>query len=112
VDKAVKSGIVQHGQYLILQFDFSCVTRPRNLDESSEFLREEINIGLSRFKKLYTPYLGESFASDTSTSTFRDNNPAGNLRRLIEAVDITLQGIYDNEEEDHQLWGVQGVCLF
>jgi hypothetical protein len=62
VDKAVKNGIVQPGRYLILEFDFSCVARPRNMDESAEFLREEISIGLSRFKNHYTQYLGDSFA--------------------------------------------------
>jgi hypothetical protein len=110
VDKAVKSGIVQPGQYLILQFDFSCVVRPRNIDESTEFLRDKIHIGLSRFKSHYAKYLGESFVSDMST--FKENNPAGNLRHLIEAVDLALQDIHDQDKKDHALWGIRGVYLF
>jgi hypothetical protein len=111
VDKAVKSGIVQPGQYLILQFDFSRVARPHNMDESTESLKREINRGLSEFKLEYTEVLGgESFASDISA--FREDNPAGNLRRLIEAVDLALQGIHNGDKKDHALWGVRGVCLF
>jgi len=109
VDKAVRNGIAQYGQYLILEFDFSCITRPSNLDESAEFLAEEISIGLSRFKSHYADYLGPSFAS--ATSAFNEKNPAGNLRRLIEAVDVELQGIHARGEEKHALWNVQGIYL-
>jgi hypothetical protein len=110
VDKAVKNGMVKPGQYLILEFDFSRVARPRNIDESVEFLREEINRRLSRFKINYTKFLGQSFASETSG--FKENNPAGNLAALVEAVDYALQDIHDRGEEGHPLWGVRGVCLF
>ena len=110
MDKAVRNGIVKPGQYLILEFDFSCVARPRNIDESVEFLKREINRGLSRFKLEYTEDLGQSFASETSG--FIPNDPAGNLRDLIEAVDRALQGIQKRGEEGHRLWGVRGVCLF
>jgi len=112
VDKAVKNGIAQPGQYLILQFDFSCVARPRNIDESTKSLAREINLGLLRFKGHYTKYLGDSFAADTSA--FVENDPTGNLRRLIEAVDLALQNIHDRDkkdEKDDPLPGVQGVCL-
>jgi hypothetical protein len=107
VDKAVRNGIIKPGQYLILEFDFSCATRPC---ESAEFLRREINLGLWRFKQHYTNRLGPSFASNTSD--FIENDPAGNLRRLIEAVDLALGGINDRGKKDHPLWGVRGVCLF
>jgi hypothetical protein len=110
VDKAVKNSIVKPGQYLILEFDFSCVARPRNIDESVEFLRGEINRRLSRFKIDYTEFLGQSFASETSG--FKENNPAGNLAGLVEAVDCALQGIQKRGDEGHPLWGVRGVCLF
>jgi hypothetical protein len=103
VDKAVKNGIVQPGQYLILRFDFSCVARPRNLDGSIESLARELNRGLSRFKLEYTGDLGQSFASETSG--FVQNDPAGNLRDLVEAVDRALQGIQRRGEESHPLWG-------
>ena len=110
MDKAVKNGIVKPGQYLILEFDFSCVARPRNIDESVEFLREEINRRLSEFKLEYTKFLGPSFASETSG--FKENNPAGNLVRLVEAVNRALRDIQERGEEGHPLWGVLGVCLF
>jgi hypothetical protein len=111
VDKAVKSGIVQPGQYLILQFDFSRVARPHNMDESTEFLRREINRGLSEFKLEYTEILGgESFAS--ATSGFIQNDPAGNLIDLVNAVDRVLRGVQKQGKNDHPLWGIQGVCLF
>ncbi|KIX01561.1 uncharacterized protein Z518_09287 [Rhinocladiella mackenziei CBS 650.93] len=64
---------------------------------------------LSMFKYEYTRYLGESFASQTST--FVENHPAGNLERLINAVDGTLQDIHERGEEDHPLWNVQGIYL-
>jgi hypothetical protein len=110
VDKAVKNGMVQPGRYLILEFDFSRVARPRNIDESTESLKRKINRGLSRFKSHYTKYLGKSLAS--ATSGFIQNDPAGNLTDLVDAVDLALQDIHDRGEKDHPLWGVQGVCLF
>jgi hypothetical protein len=110
VDKAVKDGIVQPGQYLVLYFDFSCVTRTLNMDQSVESLRREINRGLSRFKLEYTEDLGRSFISETSS--FILNDPAGNLRDLVEAVDRTLKDIQKRGKKSHPLWGVRGVCLF
>jgi len=43
------------------------------------------------------------------------NDPAGNFRCLIEAVDLALQNIRDRDEKDEKdnpLPGVQGVCSF
>jgi hypothetical protein len=110
VDKAVKNGKVQPGRYLILRFDFSRVARPPNIDESVESLQREINHVLSVFIHDYSEDLGESFAS--ITSGFIQNDVAGNLRDLVEAVRRALQGIQKRGEEGHPLWGVQGVCLF
>ena len=109
MDKAVKSDIVQPGQYLILEFDFSRVARPSNINESMEFLREEINRRLWRFKIDYK-FLGQSFESETSD--FKEKNPAGNLAHLVEAVDCALRDIQERGDEGHPLWGVRGVCLF
>ena len=110
MDKAVKNGIVQSGQYLILRFDFSRVARSRNIDESVESLKREINLGLSEFKLEYTNDLGQSFVS--ATSGFIQNDPTGNLTVLVLAVSRALQGIQKRGEESHPLWGVRGVCLF
>ena len=110
MDKAVKDGIVKPGQYLILEFDFSCVARPRKIDESAESLRGKINNGLSQFKLDYAKDLGESFVSETSD--FIQNDPARNLRALVQAVNRALQDIHNRGEEDHALWDVQGVCSF
>jgi hypothetical protein len=110
VDKVVKNGIIRPGRYLILEFDFSCVDRSRNLNESAQSLGRLINHELSIFKLNYTKDLGESFASQTSN--FIENDPAGNLSDLVEAVDFTLQDIHNRGEESHPLWDVQGVCLF
>jgi hypothetical protein len=111
VDKAVKDGIVQPGQYLVLYFDFSRVARPRNMDESTEFLSREINRGLSEFKLEYTKVLGgKSFAS--ATSGFLQNDPTGNLTDLVNAVDRVLRGVRKKNKNNHPLWGVRGVCLF
>jgi hypothetical protein len=93
-----------------LDFDFSRVTRTPKIAESVEFLRGEINHGLLKFKRAYTNDLGESFAS--ATSAFKENDPAGNLRGLIDAVDSALQGIQTRGKKDHPLWDVQGVSLF
>jgi hypothetical protein len=110
VDKAVKNDIVQPGQYLILRFDFSRAARPPDIDKSVKSLEREINRGLSKFMLVYTKNLGESFAS--ITSGFVQDDPAGNLTDLVEAVDLALQDIHDRGKKDHPLWGVQGVCLF
>jgi hypothetical protein len=93
-----------------LEFDFSRVERTSKITESVEFLKGEINYGLSAFKRNYTDELGESFAS--ATSAFKENNSAGNLRDLIGAVDHALQGIQKRGEKDHPLWEVHGVSLF
>jgi hypothetical protein len=114
VDKAVKDGIVQPGQYLLLHFDFSRVTRnlkrDGSMDGSVEFLGEEINDELSEFKREYDRHLGPSFA--LATSGFKEGDPAGNLRKLIRAVDRALRDIKSKDEKGHPLWDVQGVCLF
>ena len=93
-----------------MEFDFTRATRTPKIAESVEFLRGEINHGLSEFKLDYTKDLGESFAS--ATSGFIQNDPAGNLTDLVNAVDRALQGIQKRGEESHPLWGVRGVCLF
>jgi hypothetical protein len=93
-----------------LEFDFSRVTRTPKIAESVESLRREISRGLSRFKLEYTDNLGESFAS--ATSAFGKDNPAGNLRALVGAVDLALQDIRENGEKDDPLRDVQGVSLF
>ena len=110
MDKAVQNRIVQSGRYLILHFDFSRVARPPNINESVESLKREINRGLSNFVHVYTKDLGQSFAS--ATSGFKENDPARNLKVLVNAVDRELRDIQKRGEEDHPLWGVQGVCLF
>jgi hypothetical protein len=110
VDKAVKKGIVKPGQYLVLEFDFSRITRTRKVDESVESLRREMNRGLSKFKREYTNDLGQSFALETSG--FKENNPAGNLKNLIKAVDRALRDIKKKGGENHALRDVRGVCLF
>ena len=110
MDKAVKNGMVKPGQYLILEFDFSRVERTPKINESVEFLRSEINDGLEEFKLEYTNNLGQSFAS--ATSGFKENDPARNLKVLVNAVDRELRDIQKRGEKDHPLLGVRGVCLF
>ena len=110
MDKAVKNGIVKPGQYLVLEFDFSRIPRPLKIDESVEFLREEINDELSEFKREYTDDLGQSFA--LATSGFRENDPAGNLKNLVKAVDPALRDIKKRGEKNHPLRDVRRVCLF
>jgi hypothetical protein len=104
VDKFVQHGVVQPGQYLDLHFDFS-----RVINASMESLEREIDRGLSEFKLAYAEVLGESFKSETSS--FVQNDPAGNLTDLVRAVHRTLEGIQKSGKEDHPLWGVKGVCL-
>ena len=69
-----------------------------------------MNRGLLEFKINYAKDLGESFISETSN--FVENDPAGNLADLVQAVNRALRGIRNRGEEDHALWGVQGVCSF
>jgi len=92
VDEAVKKGTIQPGKYLILQFDFSCVSRPHNISESTDSLHREMNLGLRRFKRTYGKHLGEFFAS--KTSGFRQHESTDNLRNLIDVVDFVLQDIH------------------
>ena len=107
MDKSVQENRIQPGRYLILEFDFS-KARPIKLDEYAKTLSREINRGLSAFKLDYTEYLGQAFS--LQTSRFIEDDPAGNLAKLIESVDRVLQGIHDRDEKEHPLWGVQGVC--
>ena len=60
------------------------------------------------FKHQYTEYLGPSFASETSS--FLKDNPGGNLRRLVVAVDRALRRIHDKGKETDALRGVQGYA--
>jgi hypothetical protein len=110
VDEAVKNGIVKPGQYLVLEFDFSCLAGTPGIDEAVVSLRREINRGLLQFKRSYANDLGPSFAS--APSRFTDNDPAGNLADLVYAVDYALEDIQKRGEEDHPLRDVRGVCLF
>ena len=110
MDKAVNSNIVKPGQYLILEFDFSRVPRPLNIDGSVEFLKTEINARLSEFRREYSTELGPSF--ELATSGFIQNNPARNLTTLVDAVDRALRDIKKKGGENHALRDVRGVCLF
>lgn len=110
MDDAVQNGMVQPGQYLILRFDFSRVTRNCNVNEPTNSLEGEINRGLSKFKLDYSAHLGDSFAS--AISHFPPKEPAGNLADLIIAVDHTLRGIQERGDKNHPLRDVRGVCLF
>jgi len=92
-----------------LNFDFSRVERSPKVNESVESLRSEINDGLEEFRLEYSNDLGQSFAS--ATSGFKEDDAARNLKVLVNAVDHELQDIQKRGEEDHPLWGVQGVCL-
>jgi hypothetical protein len=93
-----------------LEFDFSRVTRTPKIADSVESLRREINRGLLRFRFDYAKVLGQSFTSETSG--FKENDPAGNLADLIEAVNRALQDIHHKGEKDPSPLGVHGVCLF
>ena len=106
MDEAVQMGMVHPGRYLILDFDFSRVNRSRSMNQSAEAFKAEIHLGLWKFKRQYTDYLGPSFASETSD--LRDN-PSVNLARLIEAVNFALQDIHRRGEKNNPLWDVKGV---
>lgn len=108
MDRAVKDGEVMPGQHLVLNFDFSGITRSPLIEESTEFLAMEINQTLLEFKKTYAKYLGESF--ELEISGFIPDNPVGNLRILIVAVHEALQDIHDKGDKNHPLFGVKGVC--
>jgi len=109
VHKAVQSGIVKPGQYLILQFDFSRVARPQKIGESTKSLHREINLGLWEFRHTYGEHLGEFFES--ATSGFLDQESTNNLTHLIKAVDFVLQDIHDKGQNGHPLWDVRGIFL-
>ncbi|KIX07675.1 uncharacterized protein Z518_02329 [Rhinocladiella mackenziei CBS 650.93] len=98
VDEAVSNGTIQPGRYLLLEFDFSQPTRPHDLDQSAQFIGQHINMMLSIFIRDYTKYLGESFASQTST--FTEKSPAENLARLIHAIYL-LADEYDACANDY-----------
>ena len=110
MDEAVQKGTVQPGRYLILDFDFSRVSRSGSMKQSGKFLETLINAVLSEFKLRYTKALGESFASETSN--FIENDPIANLTVLVRAVNRALEGIHDRGEKDNPLWDAKGVCLF
>lgn len=109
MDNDVKNGIVQPGQYLVVEFDFSRIIRAPDMDESVEALVEEINHGLSRFMINYSKHLGDLFTSDISA--LKEGTPAGNLTRLIAEVDHALNHIHESGDKGHALWGVKGVCF-
>ena len=108
MDRAVKDGKVIPGEYLILEFDFSRISRSPEIENSTKFLALEINETLLDFKSKYVKYLGESFESEMSR--FVTDNPAGNLRILIAAVDRALQDIHNRGDKNNPLFGVKGVC--
>lgn len=110
MDRAVKDGKVLPGQYLVLNFDFSCIDRSPPIEKATQSLAQEINETLLDFKLRYVDFLGESFALETSR--FIDSNPVINLRILIAAVDRALGDIHNKGDKNHPLFGVKGVCLF
>lgn len=111
MDKAVNDGDVLPGQYLVLEFDFSSITRSPKFDEAAQFLADGISGSLLDFMSTYTEYLGESFALQVSRST-TIRNPTQNLKNLVEAVHHALRGIRKKGDKSHPLFGVQGVCPF
>jgi len=106
VDKAVNEGRVQPGRYLVLEFDFSSVTRPRNIDEFVASIKKNIHRGLLKFKLDYAKYLGQSFESKVPDV---DRHPASKLEYLTHTVDHILDDIHRRGENDHPLWDVRGV---
>lgn len=110
VDKAVNDGEVLPGQYLVLEFDFSSITRSPKLGEAAQFLADGINGSLLDFMSTYTEYLGESFASQVSRFT-TNGNPTQNLITLVNAVHHTLRGIRKKGDKSHPLFGAQGIYL-
>ena len=111
MDKAVNDGNILPGQYLVLEFDFSSITRSPKLDEAAQFLADGINGSLLDFVSTYAEYLGESFTSQVSRST-TIGNPTQNLKNFVEAVHHALRGIHKKGDKSHPLFGTQGVCPF
>ncbi|OCK88579.1 DUF1703-domain-containing protein [Cenococcum geophilum 1.58] len=109
VNRAVKDGKVMPGQYLVLNFDFSCTDRSLPIENAMQSLAQEINDTLLDFRLTYADYLGESFALETSR--FIDSNPVRNLRILIAAVDRALGNIHDKGDKNNPLFGVKGIYL-
>ena len=110
MNEAVKNGKVMPGEYLILTFDFSRITRSPKIDEATQFFANGINRSLWSFKLAYGKYLGESFASETSHLTNKD--VSDNLTTLVGAVNYTLRDIHEKGDKNHPLFGTKGVCSF
>lgn len=109
--RAVKDGKIVPGQYLVMKFDFSAISRPSKIDLAAGRLEIGINMMMDRFKKTYNEYLHDSPAW-REISLFETDDPVRNLYVLVTAVDNALRHINKGGNKNHPLFGVNGVRPF
>ncbi len=92
------------GQYFILRFDFSDVSRDSNPELAALSLKDSMTASFKKFYNMYATYLGENASKLYENINSRD--PANSLTNCILSVDRVLTNPKESRED---LAGVQGV---
>jgi hypothetical protein len=110
VDKQVDGGPVEPNRFLVLHLDFSKIPPAETLEEAARNFGEYLNKVVAAFIKRYT----EQGLELDKSQFWRDEDPAGNMRRTIEEVSARLQKIHGGNKRDHNvddpIYKVKGVC--
>lgn len=110
VHRAVKDGKIVPGQYLVMKFDFSAISRPPKIDLAAGRLEIGINMMMDRFKETYNRYLHDSPAWRKIPQRQTDD-PVRNLYVLVTAINSALRHIYEAGNKNDPLFGVKGIYL-
>jgi len=83
---------------------------PNGIDGISQRFYKNIEVELSRFIPVYTPYLRNAMTQIISNFT---DNPVDNFRLLVDGISLELRRIKeDAKESDNPLADVEGVSSF
>ncbi|GJJ77513.1 hypothetical protein EMPS_09872 [Entomortierella parvispora] len=108
VSQDIESGKVTPGQYLILSFDFSAVSRSPDMKAAERSLAGMINNSTEDFYQLYAPYLGEYTGNQLTYELISSSDPVISFRKCVTLVQKALNAA---KEVEDPLFGVKGIYL-
>ena len=93
---------VKPGQYFILKFDFSKITKRQDLTQANETLTKFLNSSIQSFYRTYAAYLGESYAD--LCKDIDNMEPNISLQLCVESVRDAIQ-------QGGRLAGIEGIYV-
>ncbi len=87
--KAVEAGKIRHGQYLILDMDFSKIDRSQNVAQMEASIRDHVNDQIRSCWEKYASHLGPPVVGPALANVVAvdESDCIRSLKRLIERVE-------------------------